>query len=66
MDKCRECWIHIDNWLWCKRCRKEVDEEIIEHKVIRPFNYYFASYINSRNKSDLFNHIIKWKSWLNC
>lgn len=38
--QCVRCWLHIDSWLWCKRCRARVDEEL-RGEISRPYEYYF-------------------------
>lgn len=48
MWECRRCWEEINKWLWCKKCRERVDEEM-RWEISRPFEYYFESYIK-RNR----------------
>lgn len=54
MDQCRRCGLHIDSWLWCKRCRARVDEEL-QGQISRPFEYYFRHYIKRWKKKLTFN-----------
>ena len=48
-DQCRRCWLHIENWLWCKKCRERVNEEL-RGEISRPFEYYFRHFIKRGKK----------------
>lgn len=44
--QCVRCWVHIEDWLWCEKCRELVDEEI-NGETSRPFDFYFKHYIKT-------------------
>lgn len=45
INLCRKCGEEIRHKdLWCKKCRKEVDEEI-RGELSRPRAYYFSFYL---------------------
>lgn len=65
MDNCRRCWVHIDSWLWCKKCRARVDEEL-DWDISRPFEYYMRWWIKKKKSLSVLysNNKNKWQ-WLN-
>ena len=46
MKRCVRCGASIDSKkrLWCDKCRKLVDEEVVDRAVSRPLAFYFSAY----------------------
>ena len=63
MEKqCVRCWVHIEDWLWCKKCRERVDEEF-RGEVSRPYEYYFRHHLKRQRALDKKVKDIFWQEW---
>jgi hypothetical protein len=47
--KCRKCWERITKWLWCKKCREEIDADFKWEWLKHNFDYYFRYYQKNKN-----------------
>lgn len=59
---CVRCWINIQDWLWCKKCRARVDEEF-RWEVSRPYEYYFRHHLKRQRALDKKTKQLFWELW---